>query len=116
MCPTIWGKSPWRATSNVRKRHDRRQRTMRKSKVETAKTRERIVKAAGAEFAAYGISEAALARVMAAAGLSHGGFYRHFASKDLFILQAFSQSLLLLVSTIALLFNSKQRIHAHTHN
>src|ERR1700722_14114745 len=47
------------------------QRTMRKSKVETAKTRERIVKAAGAEFAANGISEAALARVMAAAGLTH---------------------------------------------
>jgi hypothetical protein len=43
---------------------------MRKSKAETAKTRERIVKAAGAEFAANGISEAALARVMAAAGLS----------------------------------------------
>jgi TetR/AcrR family transcriptional repressor of nem operon len=55
---------------------------MRKSKVETAKTRERIVKAAGAEFRANGISEAALARVMAAAGLTHGGFYRHFASKD----------------------------------
>src|SRR4029077_4236003 len=59
----------------------RRQTTMRKSKAETAKTRERIVKAAGAEFAAHGISDAALARVMAAAGLTHGVFYRHFASK-----------------------------------
>jgi TetR/AcrR family transcriptional regulator, transcriptional repressor for nem operon len=55
---------------------------MRKSKVETAKTRARIVKAARAEFSANGISEAALAQVMAAAGLTHGGFYRHFASKD----------------------------------
>jgi len=45
---------------------------MRKSKVETVRTRQRIVKAAGAEFAANGISEAALVRVMSAAGLTHG--------------------------------------------
>jgi len=63
---------------------------MRKSKVETAKTRERIIKAAGAEFMANEISEAAFARVMAAAGLTHGGFYRHFASKDQLVLEACS--------------------------
>src|SRR5882762_1529680 len=107
MCRTIWGKSPWRATSNVRKRHVRRQRTMRKSKLETAKTRERIVKAAGAEFAANGISEAALARVMAAAGLTHGGFYRHFASKDQLVLEACSKTLLSLVASLELLINGK---------
>src|SRR5580693_8270050 len=107
MCPTIWGKSPWRATSNVRKRHVRRQRTMRKSKVETARTRERIVKAASAEFAANGISEAALARVMAAAGLTHGGFYRHFASKDQLVLEACSKTVLSLVAGLELLTNGK---------
>src|SRR5260370_40849955 len=107
MCPIIWGKSPSRATSSVRKRHDRRQRTMRKCKVETAKTRERIVKAAGAEFAANGISEAALARGMAAAGLTHGGFYRHFASKDQLILEACSKTLLALVASREVLLNGK---------
>src|SRR5580693_6874724 len=107
MCPTIWGKSPWRATSNVRKRHVRRQRTMRKSKVETAKTRERIVKAAGAEFRANGISEAALARVMAAAGLTHGGFDRHFTSKDQLVLEACSKTVFSLIAGLELLINGK---------
>jgi TetR/AcrR family transcriptional regulator, transcriptional repressor for nem operon len=85
---------------------------MRKSKVEAAKTRERIVKAAGAEFAANGISEAALARVMAAAGLTHGGFYRHFASKDQLVLEACSKTLLSLVASLELLIHRKPREQA----
>jgi len=80
---------------------------MRKSKVETAKTRERIIKAAGAEFAADGISEAALARVMAAAGLTHGGFYRHFASKDQLLMEACGKTFLSLVTSLELLVNRK---------
>ena len=80
---------------------------MRKSKVEAAKTRERIVKAAGAEFAANGISEAALARVMAAAGLTHGGFYRHFASKDQLVLEACGKTLLSLVASLESLINGR---------
>jgi TetR/AcrR family transcriptional repressor of nem operon len=80
---------------------------MRKSKVETAKTRERIVTAAGAEFAANGISEAALARVMAAAGLTHGGFYRHFASKDQLVLEACSKTVLSLVASLERLVSRK---------
>jgi TetR/AcrR family transcriptional regulator, transcriptional repressor for nem operon len=80
---------------------------MRKSKAETAKTRERIVKAAGAEFRANGISEAALARVMAAAGLTHGGFYRHFASKDQLVLEACSKTLLSLVASLEVLVSGK---------
>jgi TetR/AcrR family transcriptional repressor of nem operon len=80
---------------------------MRKSKAETAKTRERIVKAAGAEFAANGISEAALARVMAAAGLTHGGFYRHFASKDQLVLEACNKTIFSLIVGLELLINGK---------
>ena len=80
---------------------------MRKSKAETARTRERIVKAAGAEFAANGISEAALARVMAAAGLTHGGFYRHFASKDQLVVEACSKTVLSLLVGLGLLTNGK---------
>ena len=85
---------------------------MRKSKVETARTRKRIVKAAGAEFAANGISEVALARVMAAAGLTHGGFYRHFASKDQLVLEACDKTLLSLVAGLELLVKEKPHKYA----
>ena len=85
---------------------------MRKSRVETARTPKRIVKAAGAEFAANGIGEAALARVMAAAGSTHGGFYRHLASKNQLILEACSNTLLSLVSSLELLVNGKSREQA----
>ena len=82
---------------------------MRKSKVETARTRKRIVKAAGAEFAANGISEAALARVMAAAGLTHGGFYRHFASKDQLVLEACGKTFFSLIAGLESLVHQKPR-------
>jgi TetR/AcrR family transcriptional regulator, transcriptional repressor for nem operon len=65
---------------------------MRKSKAETAKTRERILEAASAQFLSHGITEAGLAQLMRAAGLTHGGFYRHFASKDQLVSEACSQA------------------------
>ena len=55
---------------------------MRKSKQEAAETRQRIVEAASAEFRRKGIGGTGLADLMAAAGLTHGGFYKHFDSKD----------------------------------
>lgn len=55
---------------------------MRKSRQETAETRERIVSEASALFLRDGIDAPSLTDVMAAAGLKHGGFYRHFPSKD----------------------------------
>ncbi len=71
---------------------------MRRSKAETAKTRERIVEAASAQFLSHGITDAGLARLMRAAGLTHGGFYRHFASKDQLVAEACSKALLSLTS------------------
>jgi TetR/AcrR family transcriptional repressor of nem operon len=65
---------------------------MRKSKAETAKTRGRILEAASAQFLSHGITEAGLARLMRAAGLTHGGFYRHFASKDQLVAEACSRA------------------------
>lgn len=47
-----------------------------------AGTRQRIVHAAAAEFRKQGIAATGLAGLMAAAGMTHGGFYRHFKSKD----------------------------------
>src|ERR1700709_91088 len=55
---------------------------MRKSREEAAETRKRIVKAAAREFREHGIVATGLADLMKAAGLTHGGFYKHFASKD----------------------------------
>jgi TetR/AcrR family transcriptional regulator, transcriptional repressor for nem operon len=45
-------------------------------------TRQRIVKAAAHVFNKRGFSEATIEEIMTAAGLTHGGFYRHFHSKD----------------------------------
>src|SRR5260370_34397642 len=55
---------------------------MRKSKQEGAETRRRMVKAAAAKFRLNGIGGTGLSELIAAAGLTHGGFYRHFGSKD----------------------------------
>src|SRR5918993_4913708 len=45
-------------------------------------TRDRIVAAASRGFRAHGLAGIAVAAVMADAGLTHGGFYAHFADKD----------------------------------
>jgi TetR/AcrR family transcriptional regulator, transcriptional repressor for nem operon len=61
---------------------------MRKSKEEAAETRKRIVRAAAREFREQGIVATGLADLMKAAGLTHGGFYKHFASKDQLVAEA----------------------------
>src|SRR6266436_1265895 len=61
---------------------------MRKSRQEAAKTRELIIASAAAEFREHGITATGLADFMKAAGLTHGGFYRHFNSKDQLVAEA----------------------------
>jgi len=61
---------------------------LRKSKLETAQTRETIVAAAADLIRRTGIAEASLADMMAAAGLTHGGFYRHFRNKEHLVSEA----------------------------
>lgn len=61
---------------------------MRKSKEETAKTRARIVLSAATNLRKHGIAGTALADLMHEAGLTHGGFYRHFESKDQLVAEA----------------------------
>ncbi len=55
---------------------------MRKSAKEAANTRARIVATAAEKFREDGIVATGLNGLMGAAGLTHGGFYKHFASKD----------------------------------
>ncbi len=66
---------------------------MRKSRAEAAQTRRRIVEAAASAFGAGGIQETAVSDIMAAAGLSHGGFYRHFDSKDQLVTEACAEGM-----------------------
>ena len=61
---------------------------MRKSREEAAETRKRIVQAAAREFREKGIVATGLADLMNAAGLTRGGFYKHFASKDQLVAEA----------------------------
>ncbi len=70
---------------------------MRKSKQETAETRQRIVETASVEFRRGGLAETGLASLMGAAGLTHGGFYKHFESKD----QVVEESLTLAAKSMA---------------
>lgn len=61
---------------------------MRRSKQEAAETRRRIISTAAVEFRRNGINNTGLSDLMAAAGLTHGGFYRHFQSKDELVVEA----------------------------
>ena len=77
---------------------------MRKSKQEAAATRQRIIKAAAAAFRKNGIAGTGLSDLMAAAGLTHGGFYRHFDSKDQIVAEACAAAT---ESAIAAFFSTK---------
>ncbi|WP_308720799.1 TetR/AcrR family transcriptional regulator [Komagataeibacter xylinus] len=66
---------------------------MKKSKQETILTRVRIVEAASSEFRRNGIDRTGLNELMAAAGLTRGGFYRHFSSKDQLVSEAYGHAL-----------------------
>ncbi|MGN8114005.1 TetR/AcrR family transcriptional regulator [Labrys sp. 22185] len=61
---------------------------MRKSNKEAAETRRAIVTAAADHIRRTGIAEASLSDVMAAAGLTHGGFYKHFRNREQLIAEA----------------------------
>jgi TetR/AcrR family transcriptional regulator, transcriptional repressor for nem operon len=61
---------------------------MRRSQEDAAKTRARIVDEASRLFRARGIDATSVADVMSAAGLTVGGFYRHFESKEDLVVEA----------------------------
>ena len=76
--------------SKARLRCQNQDLPLRKSKLEAAQTREAIVAAAADLIRRTGIVEASLADMMAAAGLTHGGFYRHFRNKEHLVSEALS--------------------------
>ena len=62
--------------------------TMRMSQDEKAKSYERIVENASRRFRQRGLDGTSVADVMNDAGMTHGGFYKHFESKDALIMRA----------------------------
>lgn len=61
---------------------------MRYSSGHRAETRERVLKEAAKEIRAKGPDNVAVAGIMARAGLTHGGFYAHFQSKEALVGEA----------------------------
>ncbi|HEX5325320.1 MAG TPA: TetR family transcriptional regulator [Acetobacteraceae bacterium] len=66
---------------------------MRESSQRKTETRQRILDAAGALFRGHGIDAVGVDAVMHAAGLTHGGFYAHFPSKEALAAEASAAAL-----------------------
>ncbi len=80
-----------------------------------ARTRERIVVAALRLFNAEGYEATTINRVMAAAGLTHGGFYAHFDTKEaLFAAAVEAAGQTARISTLVPLLKAKGRFDVAT--
>lgn len=66
---------------------------MRVTREQMAEHRRRILEAAGRLFRERGFESVTVSEVMGAAGLTHGGFYGHFRSKDELIAEALAAAL-----------------------
>lgn len=66
---------------------------MRVTKAQSQANRERIVETASVLFRERGFDGVGLVDLMAAAGLTHGGFYKHFGSKAELMTEASANSL-----------------------
>jgi TetR/AcrR family transcriptional regulator, transcriptional repressor for nem operon len=62
------------------------------SKLEKERSHEAIVHAAAASVREKGLSATSVGDVMGAVGLTHGGFYAHFASRDGMLVAAFERA------------------------
>jgi len=66
---------------------------MKVTREQMAEHREKILDSAGKLFRAKGFDAVTVAEVMQAAGLTHGGFYGHFKSKDDLIAETLAHAL-----------------------
>ena len=66
---------------------------MRVSREQAVQNRERIVEAAAQLFRERGFDGIGVADLMKEAGLTHGGFYGHFSSKEELIAEASAHAL-----------------------
>ena len=65
---------------------------MRHSKKDKAASHERILEVASARMRESGVQGPGVAEIMSAAGLTHGGFYKHFASRDELVAEALAKA------------------------
>ncbi|ODT89612.1 TetR/AcrR family transcriptional regulator [Phenylobacterium sp. SCN 70-31] len=65
---------------------------MRYSDTHKDETRKKVVRAAAAAVRSKGPEGVGVAEIMAAAGLTHGGFYAHFPSKEALIVAAIDEA------------------------
>jgi TetR/AcrR family transcriptional regulator, transcriptional repressor for nem operon len=63
------------------------------SQADKAASHERIAKAASRRIRRDGIENVSVAELMTQAGLTHGGFYRHFESRDELVAEAIAEAL-----------------------
>ena len=81
----------------------------RVSRQQKERNRERIVAAAGQGFRARGIDAVGIDELMKAAGLTHGGFYNHFSSKDDLALEVLNQGFTASLGRVAELTDAHPR-------
>jgi TetR/AcrR family transcriptional repressor of nem operon len=63
------------------------------SKADKAESHDRIVRTASTRFREAGVDGIGVADLMKEAGLTHGGFYRHFGSRDELVAEAVERAL-----------------------
>ena len=68
------------------------EKNVRKNRAETADSRRQILIHAARLFRERGVDGVSVADIMAAAGMTHGGFYKHFASKEALFVAAVAAS------------------------
>src|SRR5258708_40172480 len=71
----------------------RKDEEMRVSRAKAAQNRERIIEVAAKLFRERGFDGIGVAELMKSAGLTHGGFYGNFASKEDLMVQACARAL-----------------------
>lgn len=81
----------------------------RVSRQQKERNRERIVAAAGQGFRACGIDRVGIDEVMKTAGMTHGGFYNHFASKEDLALEVLNQGFSASLGSVAALIDAHPR-------
>ena len=73
---------------------------MRYQPAHKAEVHQKIVKDASERVRAEGLNGAAVAAVMRDAGLTHGGFYKHFANKDELLIESLKAGFREIIATL----------------
>src|SRR5215471_7873544 len=81
-----------RGSSSLRESAGYDEEFMGHSKKEKAESHQRILSVAAQEFRKKGFDSVSIDDVMKKAGLTHGGFYKHFATREELIAEATLQA------------------------